>query len=160
MDGWTTRAFKYAFNELACTRIDKDWQFKMTHLAMKVFLTRHRSSELAAPIADYLIEQKLHDMVLGATTDAASSNGTCMTALVSRFAATYQQSRSLLLIAHGVGTLSRLACKPLTSTSSHSKLAVLFLLSLPMTVRARPDVLSFPSTRELPPWLDPRQLLA
>jgi hypothetical protein len=62
-DVWTTKGNRYAFIGATANYIDDDWNYKSTHLTLKLVAWRHFGALLARPVGRFLIRHGLHDKI-------------------------------------------------------------------------------------------------
>lgn len=62
-DVWTTKGNRYAFVGATANYINSNWEYKSTHLTLKMVGWRHFGALLARPIGRFLIRHGLHKKI-------------------------------------------------------------------------------------------------
>lgn len=64
-DVWTTKGNRFAFIGASANYIDENWNYKSTHLTLKMIAWRHFGALLARPIGRFLNRHGLHEKISG-----------------------------------------------------------------------------------------------
>ncbi|POW04908.1 hypothetical protein PSHT_11019 [Puccinia striiformis] len=74
-DVWTTKGNRYGFIGATVTYINKDWEYVVNHLTIKLVAWHHKGAWLAEPVVNVLKKHHLHKKITQ-TTDSGSNNNT------------------------------------------------------------------------------------
>lgn len=62
-DVWTTKGNRYAFVGATANYINSNWEYKFTHLTLKMVAWRHFGALLARPVGRFLVRHGLHKKI-------------------------------------------------------------------------------------------------